>query len=201
MRRSDGFTLIELLVAIALFAVISAVSYGTLLQVGTIRDRLVSEHEQWSRLTIAFQRLADDLAHARTRTVRDVRGDALPAFTGQPSDPRPLAPAALELTRGGEWGLMDAPRPNLTRVAWRLHEGKLVRETWPALDRAPGAEAAPATMLNGVESFELRFFHPASGWRDRWPVPESGAVLPAGVEVTLVRRNAAPLVRTFAVNE
>jgi len=96
--------------------------------------------------------------------VRDVTGvSPLPAFVGRLFDSRALAEPSLELTRGGELNYGSTPRSDLRRVAYRLKEGRLVRITWPVLDRAPVTEPLEAPLLGDVETFELRFYDASGG--------------------------------------
>jgi len=146
-------------------------------------------------------RLSDDLAHARPRPVRDVSGFNLPAFVGREYDSRALADPSLELTRGGELNYSDAAKSDLRRVAYQLKEGRLVRLTWPVLDRAPVTEPLESTLLPDVEAFELRFRGDRGEVLKTWPTAGRGAeALPAAVEVTLDVKSAGRFERLFLVN-
>src|SRR6266705_2638925 len=136
--RVSGFTLIELLVALVIFGIFAVLAYAGLARLLDSRERLTEEQRVWQGLSQTFLRISDDVAHARSRGVRDVSGiNSLPAFVGRLFDSRALAEPSLELTRGGELNYGGAPRSDLRRVAYRLKEGRLVRITWPVLDRAP----------------------------------------------------------------
>ncbi len=156
----------------------------------------------WQELSQAFLRISDDVAHARSRGVRDVAGVvSLPAFVGRPFDPRALAEPSLELTRGGELNYGGGPRSDLRRVAYRLKEGRLLRITWPVLDRAPTTTPLEAPLLGDVEIFELRFYGETGESVDTWPVAASGAdVPPRAVEVTLAVKGVGRFKRLFLVN-
>lgn len=203
-----GFTLLEVLVAIAIFALISAMAYGSLNQVLHTRDRLEEERAFWQALTLAFLRIEEDVSQARTRPVRDVDGGQRAPFIGQPTDTRRLGAASLELTHGGVLVVGEAVRSDLQRVAYRLHEGVLQRLVWPQLDRAPQAKPIEIPLLSGVEDFRLRFYHPQGAWTDSWPplapVPGAGPVipeLPRGVEVRLTLAERGEFTRLVLINE
>src|SRR5713226_9689651 len=190
-RAIKGFTLLELLVAMSIFALVSAIAYGGLIQVLQSRDRLEAERQFWRSLSLTYWYLQQDLGHARERTVRDVDGSSLPALRGQPVDPRALAEPSLEFTRGGVPVLSNALRSDLQRVAYRLSEGVLYRLTWPNLDRAPQSKPVEAPLLQDVETLSLRFFS-ANVWSGQWPLPAlsgaanvNSAALPRGVEVKI----------------
>lgn len=188
MKRAAGFTLLEMLVAIGIFAVISGVAYGGLVQILETRDRVEAEREFWRALTLTFRRLEDDLSQARPREVRDRDGAPLPAFRGQPVDPRALGEPSLEFTRGGILFISKAPRSDLQRIAYRLEEGVLQRLTWPVLDRAPQSQPVTSGLIGGVEEMTLRFSADGQTWSTEWPPrPLAGQAPPAGANASLPR--------------
>jgi general secretion pathway protein J len=200
-RTTAGLTLIELLVALAVFGIFSVLAYGGLSRLLDGRARLEAEQRLWQQLSQVFLRLSDDLAHARPRTVRDVAGFTLPAFVGQPVDPRALAEPSLELTRGGELHYGEGLHSDLRRTAYRLREGRLLRLTWPVLDRPPVTAPLEAELLGDVEAFELRFYDAGGGSGVTWP-PAGGASdpLPRAVEVVVAVKSVGRFRRLFLVN-
>ena len=202
--RLSGFTLIELLVALVIFGIFAVLAYAGLGRLIDNRGRLIEEQRVWQGLSQVFLRISDDVAHARARGVRgsDAGGIALQAFAGRPFDPRALAEPSLELTRGGELNYGDGLHSDLRRVAYRLKEGRLVRLTWPVLDRAPVSVPLEAPLLGDVETFELRFYEASGGWVDTWPTATSGNnVLPRAMEVTLAVKGVGHFKRLFLVNQ
>jgi len=199
--RLCGFTLIELLVALVVFAIFAVLAYAALGRIFESRERLTEEQRVWQELSQAFLRISDDVAHARSRPVRDAGGFELRAFVGRLYDSRALAEPSLELTRGGELNYGGAPRSDLRRVAYRLKDGRLVRITWPVLDRAPVTEPLEAPLLAGVETFELRFYDNSGQAVGTWPVATGGPDdPPRAMEVTLAVKDLGRFKRLFLVN-
>lgn len=208
-NRLSGVTLIELLVALVIFGIFASLAYAGLGRLLDSRARLADEQRVWQALSQVFLRISDDVAHARARMVRDASGFTLPAFVGRPFDPRALAEPSLEMTRGGELNYGGGVQSDLRRIAYRLKEGRLVRITWPVLDRGPVTAPLEAPLLDGVETFELRY-QGASGAApdkggggappDTWPPAGRIDDLPRAVEVTLAVKGVGSFKRLFLVN-
>jgi general secretion pathway protein J len=200
MKRGNGFTLLELLVAIGIFALISAIAYGSLIRIMNDRVRLESEHDFWQSISLTFTRLEEDFSQARERSYRDVIGFTQPAFRGQPTDTRVVAPPSVEFTRGGVLSFGDDRRIDLQRVAYRLVDGTLMRLTWPVLDLGPQTAPAETPILNNVEEFRVRFYAPAGAWIEVWPADGITEILPRGVEVRLKLTGRGEFTRVLLVN-
>ena len=201
MKRSHGFTLLELLVAIGIFALVSAIAYGSLARFMDDRARLDEEHEFWRGLSLAFARLEDDLSEARERATRDTIGARQPAFRGQPTDTRSTGSPSLEFTRGGVLTFDSGARSDLQHVAYRLtDDGVLKRLVWPVLDEGPQTTPLEQTLLTDVEDFRVRFYGPNGAWLDFWPTAGVADILPHGVEITLTLKGRGEFKRLFLVN-
>lgn len=203
--RASGFTLLEVLVAVGIFALFSAMAYGSLLRILDTRDRLETERDYWRTLSLALMQIEDDLALARPRTIRGADGLVRPAFLGQPVDTRALGDPSLEFTRGGQIALGDGARSDMQRVGYRLREGTLSRLVWPALDQPATSEPRAAPLLEQVEELRVRFYEQPGGWVDSWPartqtgIPMPNTALPAAVELTLKIEGRGEIVRVFRV--
>lgn len=204
--RARGFTLLEILVAVGIFALFSAMAYGSLLRILDTRDQLETERDFWRGLTLSLMQIEEDIAQARPRSVRDPSGLPLPrpAFLGQPVDSRAVGDASLEFTRGGQLVIGDGARSDLQRIGYRLRERTLARLIWPALDQAPASEPRELPLLENVEEMRLRFYATAGGWVDYWPPTQGGITaaidpLPAAVEMTLKIEGRGEIVRIFPV--
>ena len=158
MRRADhrpmeaGFTLVEVLIAMAITAFVSVLSYQTLSTALVGIESARTESERLHEINRAFTVLSRDVRQLTNRPVRDEFGQVASAVSGGE-----LARDPLRLTRSGWHNSTGAPRSTLQRVAYRLEEDRLLRLSYPVLDRTTAIEPTGTVLIEGVELFELRF--------------------------------------------
>ncbi|MDF1613749.1 type II secretion system minor pseudopilin GspJ [Desulfurivibrio dismutans] len=219
MKVSGGFTLLELLVALALFSVLSMLTFTSIQAMLDSRQQTRLEADRLAAVQMTFARLELDLQQARARGVRDEYGNHRPAmyYGLNPDD-------GLSMTRGGRAVYVPGRAGNsLQRLRYRLEDGELFRETWPVLDRGPRLEPFSQRLLDGVEALEIRFLDQQGSWHERWPpdtvqpgMPpaadrEEGEepppvafpveLLPAGVEIWLELEDWGRLRRLFPISQ
>jgi len=180
---NSGFTLLELLVALSIFSVLSVMAYGGLQTVITTKKSTQISADRISEIQLVMMRISNDLRQAVPRKIRDEYGDFLPAMqSSQNSDD------TMAWTRAGYRNPAQLIRSNVQRVAYKLEQQKLIRMTWPVLDRAQDTEALETEVLSGIESIEWRFLNEKTEWISSWP-EESDVTglypLPNAVELTL----------------
>lgn len=165
MKKRAGFTLLELLVAMAIFAVVAALAYGGLIAVMQQYDSTHTAQERLQEIRRAVVLLERDLFQVRDRSVREAyQGDYLPPLSGGVDQLLPL-----QFTRGGWRNPAGVPRSNLQRVAWQRDGETLHRIYWQMLDQAQDSEPVRLEVLDGVETFAVRFLDDAGQWHEQWP--------------------------------
>jgi general secretion pathway protein J len=202
-----GFTLIELLVALSVFAVLSVMAYGGLSGALGARERVLQSLERTTALQKAYLRLRNDLQQLRARPSRDPYGETQAALVLLPD-------GSMEFTRSGWRNPLAQPRPTLQRVAYRLDaDGRLLRSSWRAVDRAQGAPVSEAVVLSEVEDLRWRFLSRAEldhggshdAWYEVWPPPathESARLtaVPRAVEVALTLKDLGEVRLLFSAS-
>lgn len=198
--RQKAFTLIEVLVAMAIFAILSALAYGTLSQTLLSAELLGDRMDRLQALQRTMRMLTDDLHQLAPRPVRDELGDNFgPALsTGFQSG------FAIELTRSGWNNPMVLPRSTMQRAAYRIEEDELVRYHWTVLDRTLSNEPISVVLLDGVESLQFRFFQGDGEYVDQWPPlsqdgPANVRLRPRAVEIVLRLEGEGEITRLVEV--
>ena len=200
-RQQKAFTLIEVLVAMAIFAILSALAYGTLSQTMLSAELLSDRMDRLQALQRTMRLLTDDMHQLSPRSVRDELGDNFgPALsTGFQSG------FAIELTRNGWNNPMVLPRSTMQRAAYRIEEDELVRYHWTVLDRTLSNEPVSVVLLDGVEGIQFRFFQTDGEYTDQWPPlsrdgPGNVRLRPRAVEITLRLENEGEITRLVEVS-
>lgn len=209
MMRARGFTLLELIIAIAIFAVLSIMAYSGLSNALNTREHTERVADRLAAVQQTYTILQRDLEQAAPRDVRDSFGDTRPGMIGGTGD------ALIEFSRTGWRNPVNRPRSHLQRVAYRVDDGRLIRMSWAALDRAPDSTPLEQVLLEGVDAAEVRFLAPPSAvaaagttpqneWQSYWPPQTPGAAppvtpLPRAVEVSLDLKDWGRITRLFRV--
>jgi general secretion pathway protein J len=199
--RARGFTLIEVLVALAIFAILAVIAYGTMGQTLANAEMLTERMQRLQSLQRTMRYLSEDFMQLAPRPVREDLGDNLgPALhTDVESD------FAVELTHGGWSNPAALPRGTLQRVAYRLEEDELVRYHWTVLDRTLSNEPAGRALLDEVDSIVFRFMQDNGDWSEEWPPENRPGILglrqrPRAVEIVLTLADGTELRRLLEVS-
>ncbi len=199
-RVQKAFTLIEVLVALAIFAILAALAYGTLGQTLLSAEVLNERMDRLQAIQKTVRHLSQDFLQLAPRPVRLELGDSMgPALQ---TDLR--SEFALELTHGGWSNPVSLPRGTLQRSAYRLEDDELVRYYWTVLDRTLSNEPIAVTILDGVESILFRYLLDSGDWIDQWPPPSAPGPLgfrqrPRAVEFTLTLQDAGEIRRIIEI--
>lgn len=198
VHSSRGFTLLELLVATAILALVMTMAYTALQAVVRKSDGLKTHAGELRRLLFGLQLLQWDVAQAMDRPVRMRLGGELPAFAGGGK-----GPVLLAFTRGGMPLLPGGTEPGVARIAYRLEQGRLMRDRYDRLDG--GEERAPVSLelLAGVQEVHVGFVDASGRQQAQWPIGtatgNTSEPLPAAVELDIRHRRWGELRRVFLV--
>ncbi len=178
-RSQRGFTLIELVVAVAIFAAIAAIAYGSVGALLRARDRLEFAGAQLRAIQMAVTMIERDVRSVVARPVREPYGDYRASLVGERG--------GLTLTRLRSGGLADETA-QAQRVGYALVAGRLTRLAWPVADAAPSTQPRATALLESVEAVSLRYLDEQGQWREVWPAASVAAdasleSLPRAVDV------------------
>jgi len=199
-----GFTLLELVIAMAIFAIMSTIAYSGLNNVLTAKARTDEQAQQLVRLQLAFTHMGRDISQAVNRGIRDEYGEVQAPLIG-----RDLDGFLIELTRSGWRNPIpqeQRPRSSLQRIAYKIEDEKLIRATWPMLDRDQDGLIIENEMLDHVTKLEFNFLDKTNNdkWHTSWPQLEPGnqdpdVSPPRAVKVIMETKYFGKLERVFAI--
>jgi general secretion pathway protein J len=196
MRRQRAFTLVELLIALAIFAVLSAMSYRSLASLLDAREALDKDSRKWRDVALFVGRFERDLNAVVPRLAAGPSGTALSPVSSL-LDLGGATAKGLAITRSGALlnrNALAAPQ----RIAYRFLEGRVERLAWNAADAAPRTEPVATPVLEAVRSLEFRFLV-GGEWRADWGLPGAGTTLPAAVEVAVTLDSGERVTRLVAL--
>ena len=196
-KQQTGFTLLELLVALAIFAQLSVMAYAGLSTVLTANQVLDTSMERLTEVQRSMMFISRDIRQTVNRGIRDTFGDTKQPLIGA-SEFDTLGTPAIELTRIGYPNPLGTKRSFLQRVAYRLEEETLYRQSWRVLDQAQDTQPDILAICQNVEAFQLRYLDWENNWHEQWPPinPEyQGPVLPMAIEVSLSLTDWGKVVR------
>jgi len=196
-RLPHGFTLIELLVAVAIFAVVAAIAYGSVDALIDARERLQASESKLRALQTSLSTFERDVRSAVARPAREAYGEARPALIGDRG--------GLTFTRLRSGGLADAA-PQAQRIGYALTRQRWTRLEWPVADAAPSTVPRVATLLGEVEGVALRYLDNEGVWREVWPAAQVPAqqrlsVLPRAIDLRVIVAGFGELKRIIELPE
>ncbi len=181
ISTTNGFTLLEILIALFIFAIVGVIASSGLRSV--LKDQEVSTRKstQLAQLQLAIIVIERDLMQIVNRSVRVENGELLPALIANENDQ-----PSLQFTHAGYINPQATRHQStLQRVRYRLSEGKLLRETWPMLDRTSTQEPDAQVLLTGVQSMTFEFLDTNHQYQTIIPVPTQPGqqVLPLAIRM------------------
>ena len=192
--RGRGFTLVEVLLALAIFGVITALSYRAIATLTAGEAQLSAAAQRGRTLDALFTRFEADIRQAVPRASRTASGVEPPwlALTADNA-----GNAALVFTRAGS-EFADEPGRAGQRIGYRLRGRAVEIAYWPQLDNGANVQPAVYTLIDGVAAFRIEYLNKAAQWRDRWPL-QGEADLPRAVRVNLVLDSGEAIERWFVL--
>ena len=163
MVKQSGFSLIELIVAIAILATITVAANSSLVSVLKTKDIVIKSNLEFRAIQKAISAIDRDFFQIAPRYIRYGSSKTKPALIYRDN--------RIEFTRSGKANLLQLQRSDFFRVSFYLEDDRLIRESWPVLDRSETDEPERIVILKKVKTFEIEFLDRyMHSWTKRWPV-------------------------------
>lgn len=198
-HQHTGFTLLELLIALAIFSLVSILSFSGLNTVLDSKEKVDQELDRLAEIQRSFFNLSRDIEQIVNRPVRDELGTVHASLTGGQN----IDSTIIEFTRTGWRNPAEQPRSYLQRVAYGLEDKQLIRLHWFHVDHLQSDEPARRVLLDKVSNIEIKYLK-EDEWHETWPPLNIDAnfatsELPLAVEITLELEDWGPITRLFKV--
>ena len=180
MKNKKGFTLLEVIIAVAIFAIISLISFRSLKAIqdnNQLSEKRLAELKQWQQF---YMWLEMDLLHTINRPILTQYNDQEAAFLGS-SDRQIL----LSFTRSGRHNPGQLKRSNLQRISYLLIDKQIIRRSWQVLDRSPDSQFDSVVLLKSVENVTLQFMNELDIWQNHWSSKDEKEPIPKAVTITI----------------
>lgn len=199
MRINRGYTLIEVMVALAVFAILAAITSQALYHAFDTRARVNVQANQLNDIQLAIALLSRDTEQVIDRSIRGNEMHLFPPFIGQPH--------YFEFTRDGlvNPGGVEL-RSTLKRIAFLCMGKKLVRRSWESLDTPSRKNYRDKILLNNLDECSFAYLTNArqilTEWRE-YAVQQNQKkeTLPLAIQVNLNIHNWGKMSLLFAVPE
>ncbi|MBC6414566.1 MAG: type II secretion system minor pseudopilin GspJ [Chromatiales bacterium] len=206
MPKSTGFTLIEVLIAMAIFAVISAMTFQGLQTSMMVQQNVEEKSATLNDIQLVMTLLLDDFLNVTRRPILPAFGEErLPAFQEETNEYTRDDSYYCEVSfsRAGvePGGLI---RSGLYRVSYCQQEDRLYRLSWPVLDRSQDSQPVVSVLLENVVSFDIQPYWSVVREKDQnsraylESLPTDEGDEGTGIEVELVLRDQNDNERTFS---
>ena len=203
MIKQRGITLIELLIAATILASILVVAERSITTANKSAEVSAKRIQDLRNLDRVWLLLETDLRNAIAISRQGQFDETLPAMTISQGDEYQLM-----FLRGGLRNPLLLPRTELLRVAYRLEDEVLWRDSWVDPYNPDEDTARPQQLLEGVEEFQVLALPAApkgrsvaeGPWLDAWPEgSNANAELPLAIEIIVRLANERELKRLITI--
>lgn len=223
-RQTAGFTLLEVLIALAIAAVIAAMSYQAIEGATGGAERTRTVMAEINQMDRTWQIIAADMRQVVKPEIesRGPRFEFKAESLERTGDD--VEQVLMTFTRRGWINPMERLRSDLQQVSYRIAEGKLWRDYLPErnvpIDERDFEETAlNQLLLEGVKDVQLRFLaleqvqqrgpnvlegpDYTRDWEQVWPKPDQFGQMnmPAAVEITIEVEGMGVSARLFELTQ
>lgn len=194
-RSQPGFTLVELMVALALFAIIASILFGSLRLAGRSADAGEEKAQASSGMRLASDYLREQLTSQHPQRMRKMLEFPI-LFGGTADELRYTATLPGRVGVGGMWYYKLV----LSKVPGKEDTALVLERVMPDLDglsKPSFSEAERSVLADDIKSIKITYFGRDRGvsldqaptWRNQW---DDTQLLPVLIQIEVVPRRGDP---------
>ncbi len=198
-KKYTGFTLIEILVALMVFAILATITSSTLYYAFNNRSRVSAQAQRLNELQLAVSLLQQDMLQIIERPIRSADMSISPIIIGQND--------YVEFTRAGRANpYSEEKRSTLQRVAFLCQKDRLVRRTWPSLDRINAKSYNDKVLVTSLKKCHFNYLNqhlqPLAEWREEFIASNRRTeFLPKAIQINLTLQDWGEMNLLFGIPE
>lgn len=199
IAKQHGYTLIEIMVALAVFAILAAITGSSMYYAFNTRARVNEQANQLNELQLALTLIERDTEQGVERIILGDEMRTFPPFIGQPK--------YVEFTRGGIINPIGMEqRSTLQRIAYLCKGKKLVRRRWDVLDTLDRTRYKDKILLDNLKECKLAYMTASHQVLAEWQAfaiqqNQKRESLPMAIQLTLTLQNWGNMSLLFAFPE
>ncbi len=169
------------MVALFIFAILGVMASIALHSLLGSYQHIKKTDKQLQKIEIMMSLLRQDLSQIIARPSMNANGAKMPAVYAENS-------SRITFTRAGiNNPLMLAKRSDMQRVMYVWQDGKLMRVSWPVVDRTADTPSTTQVLFTHVESLHWQFLNAKNQSFPSWPpnVRNNKTLLPKAIIVTI----------------
>ena len=199
MNKLLGYTLIEVIIALAIFALVAAMTGGVMLQAFDTKKRLSAETEQLNELHVMLTLIRRDISQITNRAIRGNEMRLYPPFIGESN--------YTEFTRGGFVNPNTVLQSStLKRVAFLCGHHALTRRSWAAVDSPTRRDTSDQILLQHLTHCSFSYISKSQEKLPSWrpyavSQEQKNASIPTAIELSIALKKRGEIKLLFPIPE
>ncbi len=190
--KQVGFTLLEVLIALFIFTIVSMIMMSALHNIINTQTAAEKKSDRFAELEIALLILSRDVEQTIDRPI-SIGSTVRASLVGDEQ--------SVEFTHAGlQNPLGQLARSTLQRTRYEIRNHRLIRMTWPILDRTDDTQADLRILLTGVSHLQIDYLDHKGHLQRDWPLTtEKSLSPPRAVRISFIVDNWGKITQFYFI--